>query len=216
MSQISELSGWSFYRFALFVTGDGERDFLPRLFRTLEAEGHCHFRVAHQLGQRSPNRSRTRQLKMVGRGKKIPDKDEDIGLKARKYFAEGYNFVVLIDDLEQNRVEEAGAVYDRYRAAFDVMLSPLQFQARASVHFLVNMLEAYYFADAPVVNVPSGPVWRSSMATSRRFPTQKTSSRESLPRGEEGRASTRSSTGGRFLSDWTSPRSSHGPKHAAR
>ena len=156
MSQENHLSGWSFHRFALFVTGDGERDFLPRLYRPLEAEGHCHFRVVHQLGQRSPIRSRARQLEMVGRGKKIPDKDEDIGLKARKYFAEGYNFIVLIDDLEQDRAEEASAVYDRYRAAFDVMLSPLQLQARASVHFLVNMLEAYYFADAPAVNAVLG------------------------------------------------------------
>jgi len=156
MSRISEVSGWSFDRFALFVTGDGERVFLPRLFRTLEEEGHCHFRVVHQLGQRSPIRSRTRQLEMVGRGKRIPDKDEGIGLKARKHFAEGYNFVVLIDDLEPDRAEEAGAVYDRYRAAFDVMLSPLQLQSRASVHFLVNMLEAYYFADAPAVNAALG------------------------------------------------------------
>jgi hypothetical protein len=156
MSSASEPSRWRFYRFALFVTGHGERQFLPRLFRPLEMDGHCHFQVVHQLGQRSPIRSKTRQLQMVGRGKMILDKDEDIGLKARKYLSEGYDFILLIDDLEQGRAEHAEAVYDRYRAALDVMLTPLGLQARASVHFMVNMLEAYYFADAAAVNAVLG------------------------------------------------------------
>ena len=156
MSRENELPGWSFHRFALFVTGDGERAFLPRLFRTLEAERHCHFRVVHQLRQRSPIHSKAKKLEMVGRGKLIPDKDEDIGLKARKYLAEGDDFIVLFDDLERSRSEEANAVYARYRLAFDVMLGPLRREARASVYFLVNMLEAYYFADAPAVNAVVG------------------------------------------------------------
>jgi hypothetical protein len=33
---------------------------------------------------------------------------------------------------------------------------PLGLEARASVHFLVNMIEAYYFADAPAVNAVLG------------------------------------------------------------
>jgi hypothetical protein len=149
-------SAWRFYRFALFVTGDGERDFLPSLFRPLETGGHCHFRVVHQIGQRRPIHSRARKQEMVGRGKLIPDKDEEIGLKARKYFQEGYDFVVLIDDLEQAWAEDAKAVYARYRTAFDVMLRSLSLESRASVHFLVNMLEAYYFADARDVNAVLG------------------------------------------------------------
>jgi hypothetical protein len=71
-------SAWRFYRFALFVTGDGERDFLPSLFRPLERGGHCHFRVVHQIGQRRPIHSKARKQEMVGRGKLIPDKDEEI------------------------------------------------------------------------------------------------------------------------------------------
>lgn len=152
MSSEGDTSGWKFYRFALFVTGDGERDFLPGLFRPLVAAGHCTFRVVHQLGQRSPIRSKIRQQRMVGRGKIIPDKDEDIGLKARKFLGEGHNFILLIDDLEHDRAEEAEEVYARYRAALDVMLTPRGLESRASVHFLVNMLEAYYFADATAVN----------------------------------------------------------------
>ena len=123
MSEGGEISEWPFHKFALFVTGDGERDFLPLLFRLLETDGHCLFRVVHQLGQRSPIRSKAKSLEMVGRGKEIPDKDEEIGLKARKYLAEGYHYVVLIDDLEHARSEMAEAVYGRYRRAFDVMLS---------------------------------------------------------------------------------------------
>jgi hypothetical protein len=146
------VSDWPFHKFALFVTGHGERDFLPMLFRLLETDGHCNFQVVHQLGQRSPIRSKPKAVKMVGRGKKIPDKDEEIGLKGRKYLAEGYHYVVLIDDLEHARSEIAEAVYGRYRRAFDVLLSPLGLQSKASVHFLVNMLEAYYFADARAVN----------------------------------------------------------------
>src|SRR5690606_5394972 len=40
-------------------------------------------------------------------------------------------------------------VYLRYRAPLDVMLGA--HYLRASVHFLVNMLEAYYFADPAAV-----------------------------------------------------------------
>ena len=108
--------------------------------------------MEHGLGQRSPIRSKAKSLEMVGRGNLIPDKDEDIGLKARKYLAEGYHYVILIDDLEHARAEMAEAVYGRYRRAFDVLLSPLGLQNKASVHFLVNMLEAYYFADPQTVN----------------------------------------------------------------
>ena len=147
---------WRFYRFALFVTGHAERDFLPELFKPLVKSGRCHFRVVYQLSQLSPIRSAARQQDMVGCGKKIPTKDEGIGLQARKYLADGYDFVLLIDDLEQDRAAEAAAVYNRYRAAFDVMLSPLNLQARGSVHFLVNMLEAYYFADTQAVNAVLG------------------------------------------------------------
>ena len=42
-------------------------------------------------------------------------------------------------------------VFERYRNALDAMLHPNQIP-RASVHFFVTMLEAYYFADAQAVN----------------------------------------------------------------
>ena len=89
---------------------------------------------------------------MVGSGKTIPDRDEqDIGLPARAFLSSETRFVVLVDDLEAGRSGEIRQIFDRYRLALDTMLRPDQAR-RASVHFLVNMLEAYYFADARAVN----------------------------------------------------------------
>ena len=89
---------------------------------------------------------------MIGSGKRIPDRDAtDIGLPARQFLSSKSSFVILIDDLEAKRSEEVQRVFDRYRLALNEMLEPNQIR-RASVHFLVNMLEAYYFADARAVN----------------------------------------------------------------
>ena len=89
---------------------------------------------------------------MVGSGKTIPDRDaQDIGLPAREFLSSETRFVVLVDDLEAGRSREIRQIFDRYRLALDTMLRPDQAR-RASVHFLVNMLEAYYFADARAVN----------------------------------------------------------------
>jgi hypothetical protein len=49
MSRGGENPGWPFFRFALFVTGHGEREFLAGLFRDLERDGHCHFQVVHNF-----------------------------------------------------------------------------------------------------------------------------------------------------------------------
>ena len=88
---------------------------------------------------------------MVVSGKTIPNKDEqDIGFPARRFLSSETDFVILVDDLEASRAGEITQVFDRYRLALDTILRD---QAhRASVHFLVNMLEAYYFADAQAVN----------------------------------------------------------------
>ena len=59
--------------------------------------------------------------------------------------------MVLVDDLEFERSSQAVAVFDRYRRALDTML-PQGSAGKAAVHFLVNMLEAYYFANTNAVN----------------------------------------------------------------
>jgi hypothetical protein len=64
--------------------------------------------------------------------------------------------VLVIDDLEGARREQATTVFNRYRLALNQMLGPHGLANRASIHFLVNMLEAYYFAHADAVNVAAG------------------------------------------------------------
>jgi hypothetical protein len=142
-----------FSHFGLIVTGRGEREHLPKLFKSLMATGICTFKVIRFIGQRGPITSSKRRLEMVGSGKIIPDRDEqEIGLPARRYLNAGQcQLVILVDDLEHDRREQAQQVFDRYRLALDTMLTDDQ-KRRAAVHFLVNMLEAYYFADAQAVN----------------------------------------------------------------
>lgn len=154
VAEDAEGSGWTFHHIGLIVTGKGERTFLRSLFRSLEETGHCTFEVIRQIGQRSPISSPKRRIEMVGRGKAIPDKDgSEIGLPARKYLsAKQDSLVVLVDDLEYRRAPQVREVFQRYRDALDAMLTKQGLQNRASVHFFVNMLEAYYFADAAAVN----------------------------------------------------------------
>lgn len=142
---------WRFTQFGLIVTGKTEEKCLPDLFRVIAATGMCSFRVLRKVDQRSP-RSDKHQLRMVGRGKKIPDKDEtDIGLPARRYLAADDRFLLLVDDLEADRIDSIQGIFDRYRLALDTFLTEGQ-SRRAAVHFLANMLEAYYFADSRAVN----------------------------------------------------------------
>ncbi len=67
---------WRFIHVGLIVTGETEERCLPELFRSMAATGMCSFSVIRRIGQRSPIRSDRRRLKMVGRGKMIPDRDE--------------------------------------------------------------------------------------------------------------------------------------------
>jgi len=143
---------WPFFRIALLVTGKGEEQFLPRLFRSLEAEGHCTFKIGCRIPQLRPIRSEKRKQEIVGSGKRIPDRDEQIGLFARRYLSSGFDYVILVDDLEHDHRDQVEDVFQRYRVALDTMLQPVGLNARASVHFLVNMLEAYYFAHAAAIN----------------------------------------------------------------
>src|SRR5689334_2273254 len=122
-----ELTTWRFVRFGLLVTGEGEDKFLPYLFRSLAASGHCTFEVIRRISQLSPITSERRKLEMVGKGKRIPSKDEEIGLAARGYLQRyDDSFVILIDDLEADRAPQTEAIYVRYRTLLDTMLGPLQ------------------------------------------------------------------------------------------
>ena len=126
----------------------------PQLFKSLMATGICTFEVIRRVGQLKVITS-VERIKALGNGKDIPSIDTKIGLAARKYLmTDVCHFVLLIDDLEQNRRNQAPLVFNRYRTALDTVLNTLRH--RASVHFLVNMLEAYYFADAQAINAVLG------------------------------------------------------------
>ncbi|MFV1966660.1 MAG: DUF4276 family protein, partial [Pirellulaceae bacterium] len=146
---------WKFFRFGLIVTGKAEEAFLPNLFRSLAATGHCSFQVIRRIGQRSAITSEKRKARMVGTGQLIPDKDaREIGFPARRYLTAPATFVILVDDLEADRKSHSQAIFQRYRDALNQILG--EQRHRASVHFLVNMLEAYYFADANAINAVLG------------------------------------------------------------
>jgi hypothetical protein len=142
-----------FFRFGLIVTGKGEEKHLPKLFKSLEATGMCHFKVIRFINQRG-RITTEQQARMVSNGQVIPDKDEDeIGLPARRYLrANLCHAVLVVDDLEHDRREHAQQIFDRYRLILDTMLITDAQKRRAAMHFLVNMLEAYYFADAQAIN----------------------------------------------------------------
>ena len=149
------------FEIGLVVTGKGEESFLPSLFRPLMARAHCVFRVLRRIGQRDPVTGKKRLIRMVGSGQRIPSKDEEeIGVPILVYLRRNPNCcAMVVDDLEGSRRGVADAVFARYRAALDEVLGPSGLGGRAAVHFLVNMLEAYYFADSNAVNaVASAPV----------------------------------------------------------
>lgn len=138
-----------FFKIGLIVTGKGEASFLPDLLRAVTASGTCHFHVIRRIGQRSALGT-SRQLTMLGRGQVIPSKDEEIGLSARAYLqGDPDGLVMLVDDLEHDRRPDQRAIFCRYRTALDVACGP--HYTRVSVHFLTNMLEAYYFAHTAAV-----------------------------------------------------------------
>jgi hypothetical protein len=150
----------TFVRFGLIVTGRGEAAFLPDLFRVINSAANCNFAVIRRSDQLSPITSPRRLLSMVGRGQKIPTKDEEqFGLPALDFLRRYENaFILVIDDLEGARQAQAAEVFARYRRALDQVLAGVGLSDRAAVQFLVNMLEAYYFAHAEAVNRVAGRV----------------------------------------------------------
>jgi hypothetical protein len=90
---------------------------------------------------------------MTRTGQKIPNKDfDEISAPARRYLTENRcNRVILIDDLERSDQWEPRQIFERYRSVLDAGL-PEELKGRASVHFFVPMLEAYFFAHPDALN----------------------------------------------------------------
>ena len=140
----------SYFKILPIVTGKGEEIFLPQFLCRLLDTGKCCFVSPRKIGQLSP-RSTNRRLEMVQAGKQITNRQEEIGLAARRFLAQDpSHLVILVDDLE-DRCDEIKGVFELYRSSLDVMLQEDQ-KSNASVHFLVPMVEAYFFADVTTLN----------------------------------------------------------------
>lgn len=147
---------YRYVKFGLIFTGETEEIYLPKLFKTLMDLGSCSFEVIRRIPQLDPRTDRKQKLTVTGvQDKKIPSKDEkEITWPAKQYLNQSNTYAIVVDDLEHSRKSQAQAVFDRYRNALDIL--PPDQKYRASVHFLVNMLEAYYFADAQAINAVLG------------------------------------------------------------
>ncbi len=160
MSGQNEVSNWTYHHIGLLVTGKGEEKFLPSLLRSLMGSGQCHIEVIRRIPQLSPITSPRRIHNLVKTNKSVKDSNAlTIGALAKTFLKKGGSrFVILVDDLEYRRRDIHNGVLDRYRKALDTMLVPMggDFSARAAVHFLINMVEAYYFADPQAVNEVMG------------------------------------------------------------
>jgi hypothetical protein len=150
---------YSGFEFGLIVTGETETEHLPSLFKNLTKTGICTFKIIRRIGQLSPRTSlKKHTLSIIGTNKKdLTQNQQKIGCVARSYLLENScRYVLLVDDLEKDRVSKALQVFQVYREALDLVL--LEQRKRASVHFLVNMIEAYYFADSHAINIALGLV----------------------------------------------------------
>jgi hypothetical protein len=145
------MENWFYARFLLVVTGIGEEKFLPDLFSQLTASNICRFDVLERIGQLNPITSVSRRLKIVGTNRSASTREDDLGLRIRGRLAlDTHAYVLIVDDLEHERRPQCDAVYSRYRDILDRFLDESD-RTRASVHFLVNMLESYYFAHPDAV-----------------------------------------------------------------
>ena len=156
---MTPMADCTFIHFGLLVTGIGEEQALPGLLRPLAATGLCHIQVIRRVAQRNPRKEQILPKPTItGTQQRIPTRDfEEIGAPSRAFLAaDRGHFVLLIDDLEHDRRPIIESVFDRYRNALNAALTEEQ-RGRAAVHFLVPMLEAYYFAHADAVNVVLNP-----------------------------------------------------------
>lgn len=143
-----------YLKFYLFVTGKGEEKHLHKLFSALSEIAPSAFIVAARVDQLGAIKSskRLRRETVVGTNKSIPDRlFNKVVAPIRRYVTEDpCNFVILMDDLEYERIKDGEKIFERYRELLDKGLGSET--SRGSVHFLANMVEAYFFADFQATN----------------------------------------------------------------
>lgn len=77
---------------------------------------------------------------------------EEISLPVRSCLRRGEDtYLLLIDDLESSGRASVEEIFKNYRRAVDLLLAAEE-KSRTAVFFLVNMLEAYFFADPEAIH----------------------------------------------------------------
>lgn len=143
-------------RFGLIVTGRGEALVLHEpLNAALACDVHCVFEIIRKFEQLRPRTGKKAALMITGSNQPAPTRDQELGLAALGYLrVEPANrYVLVLDDLEGH---DPAPVFNRYRQALNDVLQKPGLAERAAVHFLVNMLEAYFFANSAAVNQVAG------------------------------------------------------------
>lgn len=127
---------------------------LGRALAGREASVGCSVRMLRWFPQLAPPGSGA--LLEQGGGKELTDRQAELGVEVRNAlaprFGRAFDLVVFVDDLEHAFRARRREKFLLYREAIDRMLAregrPDEIlRRRASVHFLVNMVEAYFFAD---------------------------------------------------------------------
>lgn len=160
----TESSAPPWVKIGLIVTGKLETLHLQTCFQRnlCQAGARCSFRLIRRGPQLAAPTSEKKRLRIKknapgdGVSSQLADIDEEIALQARRDLHSDPNLSILwVDDIEHDRRHNAVAQYDRLRNAVDEIL-PESMRPRAGIHFFVNMLEAYYFADARIINAMFG------------------------------------------------------------
>lgn len=152
------MSEWREIRLRFFVTGKGEAIFLKDFFSQLAYfnSGVLIIDTSRDFPQLSVRGSTKRYVSDKYESKKGPLSRVELAAENRIrpwLTMSGNHLAILIDDLESSRRSFASSQYTFYREAIDQQLDGVgNLKDRFSVHFFVNMVEAYFFADHQSVN----------------------------------------------------------------
>ncbi|ODA33683.1 DUF4276 family protein [Planctopirus hydrillae] len=148
------MSGWRQIHLKLFVTGEGEETFLATFFRQLRhfESGEVIITADYAFPQITVS---TNAKKLAKHGKEVLEKiDKATVKKIRPWLLTSTgHYAVLVDDLETERRFLAESQFNFYQEQIHRILDAQpEIKNRFSVHFFVNMIEAYYFKHPEVVN----------------------------------------------------------------
>lgn len=152
------MSGWRQIHLRLFVTGEGEEAFLATFFRQLRhfESGDVIITADYAFPQITVA---TSAKKLAKHGKEVLEKIDKAAVKKIRplLLTSTEHYAVLVDDLETERRFLAESQFNFYQEQIHRILDARpEIKNRFSVHFFVNMIEAYYFKHPEVANEVCG------------------------------------------------------------